>query len=160
MCLFKSSNIVCTVTGHECDVPQRLEGREDDSAPSERERRGRRPRCAARVPSKMVSLRTVSQPLQSCRCRTWQEGSHQLAEKGRRGYSMSLPHSSIRDLERQNQHVQDHVTIKQFTSFMLRILFQVKDECIAIDNFDILSDVDSGQRIVTRDHDTLQGDGK
>ena len=83
-----------------------------------------------------------------------------MAEKGRREYSMSLLHSSIRDLERQNQHVQDHVTVKQFTSFMLRILFQVKDECITIDNFDILSDVDSGQGVVTRDHDTLKGDGK
>ena len=30
VCLFKRSNIVCTVTGHECDVPQRLEGREDE----------------------------------------------------------------------------------------------------------------------------------
>ena len=30
MCLFERSNIVCTVTGHERDVPQRLEGREDE----------------------------------------------------------------------------------------------------------------------------------
>ena len=54
----------------------------------------------------------------------------------------------------------DHVIINQFTSFMLRILFQVKNECIAIDNFDILSDVNGGQRLITCDHDTLQGDGK
>ena len=108
----------------------------------------------------MVSLRTVSQPLQSCRCRTWQEGSHRLAEKGRRGYSTSLPRSSIRGLERQNQRVHNYVAINQFTSFMLRILFQVKNECIAIDNLDILSDVNGSQRIITREHDTLQGDGK
>ena len=43
---------------------------------------------------------------------------------------------------------------------MPRILFQLKNECIAIDNFDILSDVGGSQRLITRDHDTLQGDGK
>ena len=26
VCLFKRFNIVCTITGYECDVPQRLEG--------------------------------------------------------------------------------------------------------------------------------------
>ena len=41
----------------------------------------------------------------------------------------------------------------------LRILFQVKNECIAIDKFGVLSDVNSSQRAVTCDHDTLQGDG-
>ena len=43
---------------------------------------------------------------------------------------------------------------------MLSILFLIKKECIAINNFDILSNVDNNQRIVSCDHDTLQGDSK
>ena len=73
---------------------------------------------------------------------------------------MSLPHSCIRDLEKQNQCVQSHVAINRFTSFMLSILFQVKNECIAVDSFNILSDVNSSQKVVNRDHGTLQGDGE
>ena len=42
----------------------------------------------------------------------------------------------------------------------LRIFFKVKNECIMIDNFGTLSEVNSNQRVVNCDHDTLQGDGK
>ena len=38
--------------------------------------------------------------------------------------------------------------------------FKVKNECIAINDFGVLSDVNSSQRIVARGHGTLQEDGK
>ena len=37
VCLIKRSNIVCTVTGHERDVPQRIEGRMDELLPRRRD---------------------------------------------------------------------------------------------------------------------------
>ena len=76
VCLFKRSNIVCTVTGNERDVPKRIEGRKDALL---LRRRDADIDSGVLQPSRMVSLQTVSQLLQLCRCRTWREGSHQLA---------------------------------------------------------------------------------
>ena len=76
VCMFKHSNIVCTVTSHERDVPKRIEGRKDALL---LRRRDADIDPGVLQPSRMVSLRTVSQLLQLCGCRTWREGSHQLA---------------------------------------------------------------------------------
>ena len=74
--MFKHSNIVCTITGHERDIPKRIEGRKDALLLRQRDV-GIDP--GVLQPSRMVSFRTVSQLLQLCRCRTWRGGSHQLA---------------------------------------------------------------------------------
>ena len=57
MSLFKRSNIVCTVTGNERDVPKRIEGRKDALL---LRRRDAGIDSGVLQPSRMVSLRILS----------------------------------------------------------------------------------------------------
>ena len=120
--LFKRSNIVCTVTSHERDVPKRIEGRKDALL--------LRRRDAGIDPGVLYDCLPGWFPFELFHsCSSYadvvlvEKALINWLRRGRRRYSMSLPYPSIRDLEKQDQCVQSHIAINQFTSFMLSIHF-------------------------------------
>ena len=101
VCLFKRFNIVCTITDHECDVPQRLEGQKGGLLLRGVDSGVLHECLPGWVPFKLFH---------SC-------SSHADVVLGKKalinwlrrvqwGCSVSLPHSSNRDLEKQDQCVE------------------------------------------------------
>ena len=122
VCLFKRFNIVRTVTGHERDVPQRLEGREDELLLRGGDA-GVDPGVLHECPPRWFPFELFHSRSSHADVILGKKALINWLRRGRRGYSMSLPHSSIRDLKKQNQRVQSHIAINQFTSFVFSILF-------------------------------------